>query len=371
MSHPDSDGVAELLEGGSRAAATGALRMVELSQRRLQWAAQEQTRQVHVAGEVTTAQQVALAAVALNAELPVDVTDWSTVPADAEHTSYTLTDDGYVPTVPTSTSTTSEPSITDRTYQEWIAAQRAHLRSGSIDAERLFPQLEPSVAAAAYLDLVDTGEHVAYLRAYDEVLDQASRSPRRLDPSELQRGAQEILAATDRAQALSGWARVATEDARELAQLRKLLVGIGDDSGLVDRLRETSVDLVALALHDGTAGGTAPRAEALIDQLRTLRIQAVLRLDELGTGRATRAPRATADSAAPILDPVIAREARANRLRAEGLDPDALQAALIHDLSFAEPAAAIMGAATSRRQSPLPHEKKARMRRARERTVSR
>jgi hypothetical protein len=326
MSHPDSDGVAELLEGGSRAAATGALRMVELSQRRLQGTLHQQTREAQAAGEATTAQHVALTAVA---------------------------------------------HLTDRTYQEWIAAQRAHLRSGSIVAARLFPQLEPSAAAAAYLDLVDTGEHVAYLRAYDEVLDQVSRSPRRLDPSELQQGAREILAAADHAQALSAWSMVAIEEARELARLRKLLAGIGDDSGVVDRLGETSVDLIGLVLHDGKDGEATPGVEALIDQLSTLRIQAVLRLDELGTGRAMQALAATAESAAPIIDPVITGEVRTNRLRAEGLDPDSLQTALIHDLSFAEPAVAIMGA-RSRPHPPLLDEKKARARSAaQQRTLSR
>jgi hypothetical protein len=294
MSHPDSDGIGEMLEGGGRATSTGALQMVEMAQRRRQWAAHHLTREAHAATRDTDTQRQALADVA---------------------------------------------TLTDTRYREWIATQRTNIHGPDpVDARLLFSHLERASAENAFTDLVDGGDHLAYLRAYREVLDHAARSPQRAEPGELHRRAAELFDDTQREQSAAGWAQTASDEAQELAGLRKLLALQGDD-GLVDELQAASLDLIHLFPDPADPIATPSDGEAAIGRIDELHTRAAARVDESnGHSNGGRSDDATAELQH---DSAQAREQRAARLMRQGFDSETTQAALIHDLSFGTAAAAV------------------------------
>lgn len=154
MSHPESDGVAEMLEGGIRAVSTGALRTVEMLQRRQQWAARHHAQQLDHSTRQVRQQQRALATV-----------------DDLAHTG---------------TQTRRRP-----------AAEAARAVSPALPAAptatQLFSHFAPEVAEAAMNDLVVHDDLPAYLQAHRRATEEAARAGRTSDPAELHRRAVELF----------------------------------------------------------------------------------------------------------------------------------------------------------------------------------
>lgn len=153
MSHPESDGAAEMLEGGIRAMSTGALRMVETMQRRQQWAAHHHAEQLHHSTRQVRQQHRALAA----------VDDLAHTGTQARRRTAAVTDGALPPTAAPPT------------------------------ARQLFPHFAPEVAEAAVHDLVVHGDLPAYLQAHRHATEEAVRAARTPDPAELHRRAVELF----------------------------------------------------------------------------------------------------------------------------------------------------------------------------------
>jgi hypothetical protein len=301
MAHPDSDGIGEMLEGGSRTASTAALRAVEMVQRRRQWTAQHLTRDVQAGIRDTVNRRRAL---------------------------------------------TNLADLTDAGYQQWIAEQQTHLR-GPVEARQLFPHLDTAAADTAFEALVDNGDHVDYVRAYRDVLDEAGHSTRHEEPADLHRRAGELFTDAQRDDAASVWERVASAEAQELAKLRQQLAIFGDDTGLTADLRAASLDLVCLLTDPPDPFAAARGAETTFGLVAEVKTHADARLNRpKERGDHTNGEEITA--AEHLHDAALARDQRADRLLQEGFDTETTQAALIHDLSFGTPASS---APTSRKPS--------------------
>lgn len=229
MSSVDSDGAAEMLEGGIRAASTGALRMVETMQRRQQWAARHQASQLRHDTRRVEQQQRALTAV-----------------------------DGVVRGGPRTGIRATPTTVAAHDPQAALPAAPT--------ARHLFPHFAPDVAEAAMNDLLVHGDLPAYLHAYRAASEEAGQTGRAPDAAELHRRAVELFTDTHHETAAAHHEQA---QAQGLDQLRQLL-SADDSLAVTTDVAETDdsgsdLEPIDLATADGydTAAARERRADAV------------------------------------------------------------------------------------------------------------
>lgn len=187
MSSPDSDGAAEMLEGGVRAVSTGTMRLVETMQRRQQGTARHNTQQLQRSTTQIEHHIEALTAVD-------NLT--KTAPRSSDHQTPSAKADARQQI--TETSSTEPPPA----------------------AQQLFPSMSLETAQAAVNDLTARGDLPAYLHGDIWATREAIRSGRIPGPAELHRRAIELFPTVRDEQAAADRDRA---EARELDKLRQQL----------------------------------------------------------------------------------------------------------------------------------------------------
>jgi hypothetical protein len=276
MSHPESDGVAEMLEGGIRAVSTGALRTVEMLQRRQQWVARHHAGQLDHSTRQVRQQQGALATIDDLAQ--------------------------------TGTQTRRRPAAG--------AASAVSPASAAPTASQLFSHFAPEVAEAAMNDLVVHGDLPAYLQAHRHATEEAARTGRTSDPAELHRRAVELFTDVHHETVAAHHDRAET---RELDKLRQHLAA--DD--LADALggQDSAGGVTELGQFDPAEGhdtGAARerRAGSVRAQGYDADITASALLHDLSFGTPAVA---AVDSTSPTGRSTTASKAKGPRTRAQHL----------------------------------------------------